>query len=221
MRCRKTGCGFKSRALRSRALVVLTLGDRRIKTAKMLSLDTRVAILIFNRSNSSLNALWSFLQQTSGFHRMKRLTAISGLLIFLSFSDDSHAQSTASPVEYVNRGTGTYATKYYFKNRRLVRHVTQIGNGSISRSNQENILYRKDRHSLATWTIRHGNSTYKMDVMGNIVGGSKRIGNTSYNMQGNGRPGSYATRVGNTVYHRKANGDIKSMTIYWNKSKNK
>ena len=154
---------------------------------------------------------------------MKRTTAIIGaiigLLVFLSFSGGSHAQSTPSPVEYVNRGAGTYATKYYFKNRRLVRHVTQIGNGSISRSNQENILYRKDRHRLETWTIRHGNSTYKMDAMGNIVGGSKRIGNTTYNMRDNGRPGSYATRVGNTVYHRKANGDIKSMTIYWNKSK--
>ena len=150
---------------------------------------------------------------------MKRPTAISGLLVFLSFSGGSHAQSIPSPVEYVNRGVGTYATKYYFKNRQLVRHVTQIGNGSISRSKQGNTLYRKDRHSLATWTIRHGNSTYKMDAMGNIVGGSKRIGNTTYNMRDNGRPGSYATRVGNTVYHRKANGDIKSMTIYWNKSK--
>ena len=154
---------------------------------------------------------------------MKRTTAIIGaiigLLVFLSFSSDSHAQRISSPVEYVNRSAGTYATKYYFKNKRLVRHVTQIGNRTTSRSNQGNTLHRKDRHSLATWTIRHGNSTYKMDAMGNIVGGSKRIGNRTYNMKKDGRPGSYATRVGNTVYHRKTNGDIKSMTIYWNKSK--
>ncbi|MBC19598.1 MAG: hypothetical protein CMJ74_04960 [Planctomycetaceae bacterium] len=149
------------------------------------------------------------------------ISAIIGLLVFLSFSSDSHAQGTASPVEYVNRSAGTYATKYYFKNRRLIRHVTQIGNGSISRSNQGDSLYRKDRHSLATWTIRHGNSIYKMDAMGNIVGGSKRIGNRTYNLREDGKPGSYATRVGNTVYHRKANGDIKSMTIFWNRPKKK
>ena len=147
------------------------------------------------------------------------IDALIGLLVFLSFSSDSHAQRISSPVEYVNRSAGTYATKYYFKNKRLVRHVTQIGNRTTSRSSQGDTLYRKNRHSLAAWTIRHGNSTYKMDATGKIVGGSKRIGNRTYNMRKDGRPGSYATRVGNTVYHRKTNGDIKSMTIYWNKSK--
>ena len=132
----------------------------------------------------------AFHQQTSGFHRMKRTTAIIGaiigaiidaiidaligLLVFLSFSSGSHAQRISSPVEYVNRSVGTYATKYYFKNKLLVRHVTQIGNRTTSRSSQGDTLYRKNRHSLAAWTIRHGNSIYKMDATGKIVGGSKQ-----------------------------------------------
>ena len=152
---------------------------------------------------------------------MKRVAAMSRLLALLALSDSLHAQSTSASFEYVNRGRGTYATKYFFDKKGSVRHVTLIGNGNSGKRSTSNFKRSNDRHRPATWSIRHGNSTYRMDAMGNIVGGSKQIGNRTYNLRKGGKTGSYATRIGNTVYYRNPEGTIKSITIYWNNKRKK
>jgi hypothetical protein len=147
---------------------------------------------------------------------MKSFAVLSGLLTLLALSGTSHAQSK-SGIEYVNRGKGTYATKYYLDRRGMVRHVVQVGNGTSSNRGVSNIKYGKQNwRGPTSLSVQHGNSTYRMDTLGNFMGGSKRIGNRTYNITPDGKTGGYSTRVGNTVYYRSPDGVVKSRTVYWN-----
>ncbi|MDE0939081.1 MAG: hypothetical protein OSA43_03915 [Pirellulales bacterium] len=146
---------------------------------------------------------------------MKSFAVLSGLLTLLALSGTSHAQSTG--VEYVNRGKGAYATKYYLDRKGMVQHVVLIGNGTSSSRGDSNIKYGKQNwRGPTSLSVQHGNATYRMDTLGNFMEGSKRIGNRTYNIMPDGKTGGYSTRVGNTVYYRSPDGVVKSRTVYWN-----